>query len=122
MPALLIGIISPGVVAADEGPAGVVGIVGVAAVEEVAVEEDGITRLAIKFELVTMLRSAELVAAHRNELFDLDGAMPRLNAIPSGCAFNPRCAQVMPRCLSERPELIEAGTTRAACWLHEGQS
>jgi integrase len=30
------------------------------------------TRLALKFELVTMLRSAELLSAHRSELFDLD--------------------------------------------------
>lgn len=37
------------------------------------------TRLAIKFELVTMLRSAELVAAHRDELIELDGPMPRLD-------------------------------------------
>jgi len=36
------------------------------------------TRLAIKFELVTMLRSAELVAANRDELIDLDGAAPLL--------------------------------------------
>src|SRR5246127_4206364 len=31
------------------------------------------TRLALKFELVTMLRSGELLAANRDELFDLDG-------------------------------------------------
>ncbi|UPJ83567.1 site-specific integrase [Bradyrhizobium sp. 183] len=36
------------------------------------------TRLAIKFELVTMLRSAELVAANRDELIDLDGDAPLL--------------------------------------------
>jgi integrase len=34
------------------------------------------TRLALKFELVTMLRSGELLAAHRDELFDLDGGTP----------------------------------------------
>jgi integrase len=34
------------------------------------------TRLAIKSELVTMLRSAELIAAHRNELVGLDGDAP----------------------------------------------
>src|SRR6266702_8650976 len=37
------------------------------------------TRLALKFELVTMLRSAELLGAHRNELIDLDGEQPRLD-------------------------------------------
>ena len=27
----------------------------------------------------------------RERLNQIDGAMPRLNAIPAGCAFNPRC-------------------------------
>jgi peptide/nickel transport system ATP-binding protein len=44
--------------------------------------------------------------------------MPRLNAIPPGCAFNPRCIHAFERCRIERPELLEAGATRAACWLH----
>jgi integrase len=34
------------------------------------------TRLALKFELVTMLRSRELLGAQRDELFDLDGSAP----------------------------------------------
>ena len=54
----------------------------------------------------------------RERLLQIDGAMPRLNAIPRGCAFNPRCPRVFDRCRSERPELLPAGTTRAACWLH----
>jgi integrase len=37
------------------------------------------TCLALKFELVTMLRSGELLAAHRSELFDLDGDNPRFD-------------------------------------------
>ena len=37
------------------------------------------TRLALKFELVTMLRSAELLGAQRGELFDLDGDNPRFD-------------------------------------------
>jgi integrase len=37
------------------------------------------TRLALKFELVTMLRSSELLGAHRRELFDLDGEHPRFD-------------------------------------------
>jgi len=54
----------------------------------------------------------------RERLLQIDGAMPRLNAIPKGCAFNPRCPQVLARCRSERPELSDAGRTHAACWLH----
>ena len=56
---------------------------------------------------------------HRVErLRQIDGAMPRLNAIPPGCAFNPRCPRVFERCRVERPDLLDAGATRAACWLH----
>jgi peptide/nickel transport system ATP-binding protein len=57
---------------------------------------------------------------HRvNRLRQIDGAMPRLNAIPPGCAFNPRCAKAFGRCRGDRPELMAAGITRAACWLFD---
>ncbi|GAA3995408.1 ABC transporter ATP-binding protein [Comamonas faecalis] len=54
----------------------------------------------------------------RERLNQIDGAMPRLNAIPRGCAFNPRCPKVFDRCRVERPDLMPAGSTQAACWLH----
>jgi peptide/nickel transport system ATP-binding protein len=54
----------------------------------------------------------------RERLLQIDGAMPRLNAIPTGCAFNPRCPQAKARCRQERPDLLDAGATWAACWLH----
>ena len=54
----------------------------------------------------------------RPRLLQIDGAMPRLTAIPAGCAFNPRCPQAFDRCRGERPDLLPAGATRAACWLH----
>jgi peptide/nickel transport system ATP-binding protein len=53
----------------------------------------------------------------RDRLTQIDGAMPRLDAIPPGCAFNPRCPHSMQRCGYERPSLWPAGGTRAACWL-----
>jgi peptide/nickel transport system ATP-binding protein len=53
-----------------------------------------------------------------DRLTQIDGAMPRLNAIPPGCAFNPRCPSAFDRCRVERPELLPAGATRAACWLY----
>ncbi len=55
---------------------------------------------------------------HRERLIQIDGAMPRLDSIPNGCAFNPRCTKVFDRCKTERPELMNAGPTQAACWLH----
>jgi peptide/nickel transport system ATP-binding protein len=53
----------------------------------------------------------------RPRLLQIDGAMPRLTAIPTGCAFHPRCPHAFDRCFAERPELLPAGATRAACWL-----
>ncbi len=53
----------------------------------------------------------------RERLQQIEGAMPRLNAIPPGCAFNPRCPKAVERCRRERPDLAAAGATRAACWL-----
>lgn len=66
-----------------------------------------------------LMGSIPSVHQHADRLVQIDGAMPRLNAIPKGCAFNPRCPQVMPRCHIERPELMPAGASRAACWLHD---
>jgi peptide/nickel transport system ATP-binding protein len=51
-------------------------------------------------------------------LAQIEGAMPRLNAIPPGCAFNPRCPKRMARCLAERPEPIASGPNLTACWLY----
>jgi peptide/nickel transport system ATP-binding protein len=44
--------------------------------------------------------------------------MPRLTAIPGGCAFHPRCPRVFERCRRERPDLMAAESSRAACWLY----
>lgn len=48
----------------------------------------------------------------------IDGAMPRLTAIPTGCAFNPRCPNVFERCHVERPDLMTAKSSQAACWIY----
>ena len=62
------------------------------------------------------------IAQDLDQLYQIDGAMPRLDAIPSGCAFHPRCAHgLRDDCRQRRPELMDAGATRAACWLHQGE-
>ena len=67
---------------------------------------------------VGLMGSIPAMDEDRERLLQIDGAMPRLTAIPSGCAFNPRCPKVFARCRVERPDLLPAGATRAACWLH----
>jgi peptide/nickel transport system ATP-binding protein len=64
-----------------------------------------------------LMASIPDITQDREYLNQIDGAMPRLNAIPVGCAFNPRCPKVFDRCKTERPVLANAGATRAACWL-----
>jgi peptide/nickel transport system ATP-binding protein len=54
-------------------------------------------------------------------LNQIEGSMPRLDAMPAGCAFHPRCLYSGPRCAAQRPGLIPTdGSTSAACWLHQG--
>jgi peptide/nickel transport system ATP-binding protein len=66
-----------------------------------------------------LMGSIPSLGVRSEKLTQIDGAMPRLTEIPEGCAFNPRCTLVGKRCLSERPDLMPAGASRAACWLHD---
>ena len=66
-----------------------------------------------------LMASIPDMAIDRERLMQIDGAMPRLDAIPAGCPYNPRCPRVFERCTRERPDLLSAGATRAACWLHD---
>ena len=68
---------------------------------------------------IGLMGSIPSIGEEKARLAQIDGAMPRLNAIPPGCAFNPRCERVMPVCRERRPELIDTGRSRAACWLHD---
>jgi len=67
---------------------------------------------------VGLMGSIPSLVVDCERLMQIDGAMPRLNAIPRGCAFNPRCNRVFERCRVERPNLAPVLTTEAACWLH----
>ncbi|HEV7412880.1 MAG TPA: ABC transporter ATP-binding protein [Casimicrobiaceae bacterium] len=65
-----------------------------------------------------LMGSIPSIVDERDQLAQIDGAMPRLTAIPAGCPFHPRCAYAFDRCRVERPELLSAATSLAACWLH----
>ena len=64
-----------------------------------------------------LMNSIPVIGRHVERLTQIDGSMPRLNEIPPGCAFNPRCPFVFVRCRQQRPSLKASGTTLAACWL-----
>jgi peptide/nickel transport system ATP-binding protein len=66
-----------------------------------------------------LMGSIPTLSQDRARLVQIPGSMPRLNDIPLGCAFNPRCPQVFDRCLRERPEIVETGRGRqVCCWLY----
>ncbi|MFO1309045.1 MAG: ABC transporter ATP-binding protein [Burkholderiales bacterium] len=66
---------------------------------------------------VGLMGSIPSIGATVERLAQIDGAMPRLDAVPAGCAFHPRCPRAIARCRSERPELVAVDGTSAACWL-----
>jgi oligopeptide/dipeptide ABC transporter ATP-binding protein len=66
-----------------------------------------------------LLRSVpRLDAPRRARLEPIDGQPPDLARLPPGCAFAPRCAFRVERCLAERPVLRPAGDDGhvSACW------
>jgi oligopeptide/dipeptide ABC transporter ATP-binding protein len=66
-----------------------------------------------------LLRSVpRLDAPRRARLDPIDGQPPDLARLPAGCAFAPRCAFRVERCLVERPVLRPAGDDGhvSACW------
>jgi peptide/nickel transport system ATP-binding protein len=67
-----------------------------------------------------LMGSIPIVGHDMGKLAQIDGSMPRLTEIPTGCPFHPRCPDAFERCRHERPELIPVGPVEAACWLHVG--
>ena len=68
-----------------------------------------------------LMGSIPSLAGEADRLVQIPGSMPRLNAIPRGCPFNPRCPHTFARCIFERPDLIPVATTQAACWLYDAE-
>ena len=67
---------------------------------------------------VGLMASIPVLGSRVERLAQIDGAMPRLGAMPAGCPYNPRCPRVFERCRTERPELMAAKESLAACWLY----
>ena len=61
-----------------------------------------------------LMASIPSVHVRHEHLNQIDGAMPRLNAIPPGCAFNPRCGRAEAFCRENKPGLPLSGHA-AAC-------
>ena len=69
-----------------------------------------------------LMGSIPLIGQGLDRLVQIEGTMPRLTEIPPGCPFHPRCPAAFERCRRERPELMPAAGSAAACWLHAGSA
>ena len=58
-----------------------------------------------------------LTVREDGRLTQIEGSMPRLDALPSGCRFHPRCPHVFARCSLERPPPYARGESEATCFL-----
>ncbi len=76
-----------------------------------------------------LLNSFPPMHGERRQMTGISGSPPDLRAVPSGCAFHPRCPHAMDRCKRDIPLLIEldgmfagTGAREVACWLHSGDT
>ncbi|MEO1550030.1 MAG: oligopeptide/dipeptide ABC transporter ATP-binding protein, partial [Pseudomonadota bacterium] len=60
-----------------------------------------------------LMGSTPLASRGKPRLAQIPGTMPRLDAMPPGCAFHPRCPSVQDRCRAENPSLHNG----VACWF-----
>ncbi|MCX4446641.1 MULTISPECIES: ABC transporter ATP-binding protein [unclassified Streptomyces] len=68
-----------------------------------------------------LLHSFPALHGPRRELSGIPGSPPHLSAMPSGCAFHPRCAKKVEGCDTHVPVLATPdadGSRSVACWLH----
>ena len=65
-----------------------------------------------------LLRSSVLPAGEPRgtRLAAIPGSMPRLDEMPSGCRFHPRCSLASERCRTEAPQLVNLGERDVSCW------
>jgi peptide/nickel transport system ATP-binding protein len=70
-----------------------------------------------------LLRSFPALRGPRRVLSGIAGSPPDLRALPTGCAFHPRCPKAFDPCATNTPALGEpavarGGSRTVACWLH----
>jgi oligopeptide/dipeptide ABC transporter ATP-binding protein len=59
------------------------------------------------------------IGPRRVRLPQIEGSMPRLDQIVSGCPFHPRCPEALDRCRSEAPVLLSRGGSLVSCFVQE---
>ena len=66
---------------------------------------------------VGLMGSTPLASAGKSRLNQIEGSMPRLDDLPAGCAFSPRCPQAQDQCRTDPRPTLAAYEGRVACWF-----
>jgi len=68
-----------------------------------------------------LMQSIPRVGSGAHRLTQIDGAMPRLTDLPTGCAFHPRCPRAFAECKTTRPAPLPVEGGHVACHLYQGE-
>jgi peptide/nickel transport system ATP-binding protein len=64
-----------------------------------------------------LMGSTPLASKGLTRLRQIPGSMPRLGALPDGCAFHPRCPRAQARCRAGDTPRLDTCDGHAACWF-----
>ncbi len=69
-----------------------------------------------------LINSKPKLEEEKEVLDFIPGNVPNPMAMPEGCAFHPRCKEMMPICQQEMPDLLEPAPGHSVrCWLYQKQ-
>lgn len=64
-----------------------------------------------------LLQSITTMDSDRSaKLYAIEGSIPNLAELPTGCRFHPRCPYKTDTCMHQNPPLAEINGRKAACW------
>lgn len=65
-----------------------------------------------------MASAPSRASAKLKRLPTIPGFVPRLDDLPPGCPFEPRCERKLPQCLTSQPPVINKNNHAVSCWLY----
>ena len=69
---------------------------------------------------IGLLQSITHIDSDKNKpLYSINGSIPSLSDLPSGCLFHPRCPFATDLCLQQKPKLEQICGRKVACWYAE---
>jgi oligopeptide/dipeptide ABC transporter ATP-binding protein len=70
-----------------------------------------------------LLKAVPKLETETDRLVSIKGQPPRLDKVPEGCSFSPRCSLAGDGCRREEPPLVQIGQDHfARCWQSQGRS